>query len=111
MLKNRTRNWLEHSPTLSEFLGHIESEFEGTYFRMFGFSLKSSLISNLNHSNRIRNDQVMVKIRTLVKTEHQWQNTFGTGTALFDTGTTPRIFPRMVVFLPIFHILLPKSTQ
>ena len=29
-------NWLEHSPTLSEFLGHIESEFEGTYFRMFG---------------------------------------------------------------------------
>ena len=37
MLKNRTRNWLEHSPTLSEFLGYIESEFEGTYFRMFGF--------------------------------------------------------------------------
>ena len=36
MFKNRTRNWLEHSPTLSEFLGHIESEFEGTYFRMFG---------------------------------------------------------------------------
>ena len=35
MLKNRTRIWLEHSPTLSEFLGHIESEFEGTYFRMF----------------------------------------------------------------------------
>ena len=30
------RNWLEHSPTLSKFLGHIESEFEGTYFRMFG---------------------------------------------------------------------------
>ena len=27
MFKNRTRNWLEHSPTLSEFLGHIESEF------------------------------------------------------------------------------------
>ena len=36
MLKNRTRIWLEHSPTLSEFLGHIKSEFEGTYFRMFG---------------------------------------------------------------------------
>ena len=35
MFKNRTRNWLEHSPTLSAFLGHIESEFEGTYFRMF----------------------------------------------------------------------------
>ena len=25
MLKNRTRNWLEHSPTLSKFLGHLES--------------------------------------------------------------------------------------
>ena len=25
MFKNRTRNWLEHSPTLSNFLGHIES--------------------------------------------------------------------------------------
>ena len=36
MFKNRTRIWLEHSPTLSEFLGHIESEFEGTYFMMFG---------------------------------------------------------------------------
>ena len=37
MFKNRTRNWLEHNPTLSEFLSHIESEFEGTYFRMFGY--------------------------------------------------------------------------
>ena len=36
MFKNRTRNLLEHGPTLSEYLGHIESEFEGTYFRMFG---------------------------------------------------------------------------
>ena len=27
MFKNRTRNWLEYGPTLSEFLGHIESEF------------------------------------------------------------------------------------
>ena len=34
-VQNKTRNWLEHNPTLSEFLGHIESEFEGTYFRMF----------------------------------------------------------------------------
>ena len=25
MFKNKTRNWLEHDPTLSEFLGHIES--------------------------------------------------------------------------------------
>ena len=36
MFKNITRNWLEHSPTLSEFLGHIESEFEGIYFKRFG---------------------------------------------------------------------------
>ena len=36
MFTNRTRNWLEHSPTLSEFLGHIESEFEGSYLIMFG---------------------------------------------------------------------------
>ena len=25
MFENRTRNWLEHSPNLSEFLGHKES--------------------------------------------------------------------------------------
>ena len=37
MFKNRTKNWLEHGPTLSEFFGHIESEFEGTYVRMFSF--------------------------------------------------------------------------
>ena len=36
MFKNRTRNCLKHSPTLSEFLGHIKSELESTYFRMFG---------------------------------------------------------------------------
>ena len=33
------------------------------------FSLKSSLIRNLNHSNQIRNEHVMSKIRTLVKRE------------------------------------------
>ena len=33
------------------------------------FSLKSSLIIHLSHSNRIRNEQVMAKIRTLVKIE------------------------------------------
>ena len=32
------------------------------------FSLKSSLIGHLNNSNRIRNEQVMAKIRKLVKT-------------------------------------------
>ena len=38
MFQNRIRNWLEHNPSLSELLGQIESEFEGTYFRMFDFS-------------------------------------------------------------------------
>ena len=38
MFKNRTRNWLEHGPTFSEFLGHIELDFEGTYFMMFGYT-------------------------------------------------------------------------
>ena len=33
------------------------------------FSLKSSLIIHLNHSNRIRNEQVLAKIRKLVKIE------------------------------------------
>ena len=32
------------------------------------FSLKSILIGHLNHSNRIRNEQVMAKIRKLVET-------------------------------------------
>ena len=36
MVKNWNRIWLEHSPTLSEFVGHIESDFECIYFRMFG---------------------------------------------------------------------------
>ena len=38
MVKNRSRNWLEHIPTLSELLAHIGSEFEGSYFLMFGDS-------------------------------------------------------------------------
>ena len=37
MFKNRTRNWLENVPILSEFVGHIESEFDDAYFWMFGF--------------------------------------------------------------------------
>ena len=36
MIKTEAEILLEHSPSLSEFLGHIESEFEGTYFGMFG---------------------------------------------------------------------------
>ena len=39
------------------------------------------------------------------------QNTYGTGTTLFGTGTNPRKCPEMVVFLSFFHIFLPKSTQ
>ena len=33
------------------------------------FSLKSSLISHLNHSNRIRNEKGISKIQKLVKIE------------------------------------------
>ena len=49
------------------------------------FSLKSILISHLNHSNRIRNEQVMAKIRKLVEIEKQ--SITCTGTALTCTGT------------------------
>ena len=48
MIKTEIRIWLTHGPTLSEFLSH------------FGWSsLKYILIYHLNHSNRIRNEQVM----------------------------------------------------
>ena len=36
MIKTEAEILLEHSPSLSEFLGHLESKFEGTYFRLFG---------------------------------------------------------------------------
>ena len=36
MFKTGTRIWLEHGPTLSECLGHLESEFDDAYFLMFG---------------------------------------------------------------------------
>ena len=35
MFKTETRIWLEHGPTLSECLGHLESEFDNAYFCMF----------------------------------------------------------------------------
>ena len=95
-------NWLEQSPTLSEFLGHIRLEFKGSYFLDVWFSSKSILTINLNHSNRIRNEQVMAKIRRLVKTEKQNATC---------TGTGAQIFPIMWVFLHFFHIFSPKSTQ
>ena len=87
------------------------------------FFLKSSLTCHLNHSNRIRNDQFMAKILTRVQNRTLGtgtnfsvpvpvdQNTYGTGTTLFGTGTTPQKCPEMVVFLPFFHIFPPKPTQ
>ena len=86
------------------------------------FSLKSSLLIHLNHSNRIRNEEVMAKRRKLVKIEqgvlHLFRTCTGTGLILEGcTGTGPRCtgtglpkMPRMCVFLPFFHIFLPNST-
>ena len=67
MSKAGTRIWLAHGPILSEFLGNLGSEFCDSYFKLF-FPLMSSLCSHLNHSNRIRNEQVMAKIPKLVET-------------------------------------------
>ena len=33
----RTKQWLTHGPTLSKFLGHLESEFDDFYFYRFDF--------------------------------------------------------------------------
>ena len=67
MFKAGTRIWLAHGPTLSDSLGNLGSEFCNSY-SLFLFSLKSILRSHLNHSNRIRKEQVMAKIRKLVET-------------------------------------------
>ena len=67
MFKAGTRIWLSHGPTLSEFLGNLGSEFCYSYSLSF-VPFKSSLRSHLNHSNRIRNEQVMAKIPNLVET-------------------------------------------
>ena len=37
MIKTEIRIWLAYSPTLSEFLSHIEQEFDNFYFYMDGF--------------------------------------------------------------------------
>ena len=37
MFKAGTRIWLAHGPTLSEFLGHLGSEFDDSYFFRFDF--------------------------------------------------------------------------
>ena len=36
LCSNGCRNWLAHDPTLSEFVGHLESEFDDVYFYMDG---------------------------------------------------------------------------
>ena len=70
MFKARTRIWLAHGPTLSEFLGQLGSEFGDAYSLSFVL-LEVYLRSHLNHSNRISNEQVMAKIRKLVETGNQ----------------------------------------
>ena len=35
MIKTETRIWLAHGPTLSEFLGHLEPEFDDSYLCLF----------------------------------------------------------------------------
>ena len=37
MIKTEIRIWLEHGPTLSEFLSHLEQEFDNVYFYMDSF--------------------------------------------------------------------------
>ena len=36
MVKTEIRIWFPHSPTLSEFLSHLEQEFDNVYFYMDG---------------------------------------------------------------------------
>ena len=36
-IKTEIRIWVEHGSTLSEFLSHIEQEFDNVYFYMHGF--------------------------------------------------------------------------
>ena len=60
IIKTEIRIWLSHGPNLSEFLSHLEQELHNVYIYIYRwFSLKSILIGHLNHSNRIRNEQVM----------------------------------------------------
>ena len=37
MFKTEIRIWLAHGPTLSEFLGHLEPDFDDAYFFRFDF--------------------------------------------------------------------------
>ena len=38
MIKTKIRIWLGHGPTLSEFLSHLEQEFDNVYLYMDGFA-------------------------------------------------------------------------
>ena len=38
MIKTEIIIWLAHGPTLSEFLSHLEQEFDNVYFCMDGFT-------------------------------------------------------------------------
>ena len=80
------------------------------------FSLKSSLPRNLKHSIRIRNDHVMAKTVTLVQNKTLGtgtdfsipvpvdQNTCGTDTTLFGTGTKPRKCHTPKYTLVVFNV-------
>ena len=37
MIKTEIKIWLAHGPILSEFLSHLEQEFDNVYFYMDGF--------------------------------------------------------------------------
>ena len=37
MIKTEIKIWLAHDPILSEFLSHLEQEFDNVYFYMDGF--------------------------------------------------------------------------
>ena len=36
MIKTEIRIWLDHGPTLSEFLNHLEQAFDNVYFHLVG---------------------------------------------------------------------------
>ena len=38
MIKTKIRIWLAHGPNWSEFLSHLEQEFDNVYFYMDGFT-------------------------------------------------------------------------
>ena len=66
------------------------------------FSLKSILRSHLNHSNRIRNEQVMAKIRKLIEIGNR-AAVVSVQTTLNCTGTT---WPKMTS-----NEIVPLQTQ